>query len=95
MVNQLSAAAATTSPTTGTPGASAQAAAVLMKFSGITAERNEKAGEEPLREEDGLLSLDTAEHMLKWHAEAIGRCVELSSSGDMYVDLLTLLTSQV
>ncbi|KAJ7498715.1 exocyst complex protein [Mycena latifolia] len=69
MVNQLSAAAATTS-TSGGSSTSAQAAA-------------EKAGEEPVREEDGLLSVETAEVMLKWHAEAIGRCVELSPSTDV------------
>lgn len=32
---------------------------------------------------DGMLSLDTAEKMLKWHAEAIGRCVELSGLSDV------------
>ena len=34
-------------------------------------------------EEDGKLSVDLAETILKWHAEAVGRCVELSVSGDM------------
>ena len=34
-------------------------------------------------EEDGLLSVETAETMLKWHAEASGRCVELSSAADV------------
>jgi hypothetical protein len=83
MVNQLSAAAATTS-TGGGSTTSAQAAAVLMRFGGInSAPKQEKAGEEPVREEDGLLSVETAETMLKWHAEAIGRCVELSPSTDV------------
>jgi hypothetical protein len=39
--------------------------------------------EEPVKEEDGLLSLDAAERMLRWHAESVGRCVELSTQGDM------------
>ncbi|KAG9030353.1 Exocyst complex component 5 [Tulasnella sp. JGI-2019a] len=34
-------------------------------------------------ESDGMLSLDTAKKMLKWHAEAIGRCVELSGQSDI------------
>ncbi|TFK71784.1 exocyst complex component Sec10 [Pluteus cervinus] len=91
MVNQLSAAAATSS--TGVASTtSAQAAAALMRFGGISADRNqEKPGEEPLREEDGLLSVDTAEKMLKWHAEAIGRCVELSPSNDVAKNTFALL----
>ena len=90
MVNQLSAAATSGSGanTTGT-SASAQAAAALMKFSGFSSSSNavpkepEKPVEEIVREEDGLLSLDAAEQMLKWHAEAVGRCVVLSPSGDV------------
>lgn len=35
------------------------------------------------QEGDGELDLGVAEKMLKWHAEAIGRMVELSSSGDV------------
>ena len=34
---------------------------------------------------DGVLTLEMAERMLKWHAEAVGRVVELSPSGDVYV----------
>jgi exocyst complex component 5 len=84
VVNQLSAAAATTS--TGVASTtSAQAAAALMRFGGIsTGREQDKPGEESIREEDGLLSVDTAETMLKWHAEATGRCLELSPPNDMY-----------
>ena len=32
---------------------------------------------------DGVLNMEMAERMLKWHAEAVGRVVELSSSGDV------------
>lgn len=81
MVNQLSAAAATSTSGNSTP--SAQAAAVLMRFGGINSANQDKSSEEPIREEDGMLSIDIAETMLKWHAEAIGRCVELSLVNDV------------
>lgn len=81
MVNQLSAAAATTT-TSGGSTTSAQAAAALMRFGGINA--NQDKLEEPVREEDGLLSVDIAGKMLKWHAEAVGRCIELSPLNDKY-----------
>jgi len=81
MVNQLSAAAATS--TSGNSTTSAQAAAALMRIGGINAASQDKSSEESIREEDGLLSIDIAEKMLKWHAEAIGRCVELSLANDM------------
>ncbi|KAI5119514.1 hypothetical protein M0805_002450 [Coniferiporia weirii] len=88
MVDRLGAAAATTSVSSGVTGssASAQAAAALMKFSGLSAtaeKKQEKPGEELVREEDGLLGLDSAEQMLKLHAESVGRCVVLSPSNDV------------
>ena len=80
MVNQITTTAATTGPNT----PSAQAAAALMRFGVINPDRNsDKSSEEPLREEDGILSIDVAERMLQWHAEAIGRCVELSPPNDV------------
>ncbi|KAJ7781031.1 exocyst complex protein [Mycena metata] len=88
MVHQLSAAAATTS-TGGGSTTSAQAAAALMRFGGINT--TQKQDEEPVREEDGVLSVETAETMLKWHAEAIGRCVELSPSTDVAKHTFALL----
>lgn len=51
--------------------------------SGSQPQTQDKPGEDPIREEDGQLSVDVAEKMLKWHAEAIGRCVELSSPGEV------------
>ncbi|KAG5648890.1 hypothetical protein DXG03_000239 [Asterophora parasitica] len=90
MVNQLSAAAATTS-TGGASTTSAQAAAALLRYGGINAGNQDKSGEEPIREEDGLLSIDIAEKMLKWHAEAIGRCVELSPTNDVAKNTFALL----
>lgn len=88
MVNQLSAAAATTS-TGGGSSTSAQAAAALLRYGGINNAYQDRSGEEPIREEDGLLSVDIAEKMLKWHAEAIGRCVELSPPNDVSVAYLS------
>ncbi|EIN11132.1 hypothetical protein PUNSTDRAFT_64692, partial [Punctularia strigosozonata HHB-11173 SS5] len=70
----------------GATGTSSAAAAALMRFGGInkgTPAPAEKPEEDPAREEDGILSIDVAEQMLKWHAEAIGRCVELSSPNDV------------
>ncbi|KAI0722256.1 exocyst complex protein [Cerioporus squamosus] len=92
MVDQLSAAAAT-SPS-GSSSTSAQAAAALMRFGGLGASADrapEKPGEDPIHEEDGMLSIEVAETMLKWHAEAIGRCVELSSSSDVPKHTFALL----
>ena len=86
VVHQINAAASNTSSTTGSTTTTAQAAAAFMKFSGLgsAAEREkEKLGEELVREEDGRLSIDVSEKMLKWHAEAVGRCVELSSTSDV------------
>jgi exocyst complex component 5 len=83
MMNQISSTG--TSGTSSTAGSAA--AAALMRFGGLGATATpllaDKPGEEPIREEDGQLSLDVAERMLKWHAEAIGRCVELSASADV------------
>lgn len=87
MVTQLSSAATSTTsgPYTAAP---AQAAAAIMRFGGLgsNSERaQEKVIEEPLREEDGQLNVEVAERMLKWHAEAVGRCTELCSANDVYV----------
>ncbi|KAF7352612.1 Exocyst complex component protein [Mycena venus] len=86
MINQLSS-------TSGGSSTSAQAAAVLMRFGGIgsSAQKQEKTDDEPVREEDGLLNVQTAETMLKWHAEAMGRCIELSTSTDVAKNTFALL----
>ena len=94
MVNQLSVAAATTSPSGGIT-TSAQAAAALMRFGGINAPNQDKSNEEPTSEEDGLLSIETAEKMLRWHAEAIGRCVELSLPNDVCVTWSSIFDIQI
>ncbi|KIL70208.1 hypothetical protein M378DRAFT_117200 [Amanita muscaria Koide BX008] len=90
MVNQLSAAAASSAPA-GT-STSAQAAAALMRIGGINTERShERTNEEPVREEDGVLDIVIGEKILKWHAEAIGRCVELSLANDVPKNTFSLL----
>ncbi|KAF5363542.1 hypothetical protein D9756_000361 [Leucocoprinus leucothites] len=85
VVNQINASSVGTTT-------SAQAAAALMRFGGMTADRkSDQLTEDPVREEDGFLSVDTAEKILKWHAEAMGRCVELSPSGDVPKHTFSLL----
>lgn len=52
--------------------------------------------EDELDDTDGDLSLDIAEKMLRWHAESIGRCVDLSSPSEVpkaTFALLRVLTS--
>ena len=71
---------------TATSGAStSKAAAAIMRFGGIAgADRfQDKLPDEQVNDEDGLLAIGVAETMLKWHAEAIGRCAELSPPNDM------------
>ncbi|KAB5594612.1 Exocyst complex component sec10 [Ceratobasidium theobromae] len=91
LVNQLANAAATSSSNS-TPGSTrAQAAAAFMKFSGISGTPTESEGEDPVKEEDGVLSVEVAERMLKWHAEAIGRCVEMGPTSEVPKHALSLL----
>ena len=82
MVNQLNAAATTTTPS-GSSSTSAQAAAAILKYGGLGGTVDKTKEEEPVSEEDGQLHIAIAETMLKWHAEAVGRCVELSSANDV------------
>lgn len=53
-----------------------------MKFSGISGPQPETE-EYPIKEEDGTPTVEVAERMLKWHAEAIGRCVEMGPAGEV------------
>ncbi|KAF5359040.1 hypothetical protein D9758_004777 [Tetrapyrgos nigripes] len=88
VVNQLSAAAATTS-TGGVSSTSAQAASAILRFGGISSTNTVE--EDQVKEEDGQLSVEVAEKMLRWHAEAIGRCVELSPQNDVAKNTFALL----
>jgi exocyst complex component 5 len=58
----------------------------LKKLAGLDRkkqEKEEKNMEPEFSEQDGLLQLDIAKRMLKWHAEAIGRAVELTPHADL------------
>ena len=58
----------------------------LKKLAGLDRKKQEKEGknmEPDFSEQDGLLQLDIAKRMLKWHAEAIGRAVELTPHADL------------
>ncbi|THH26812.1 hypothetical protein EUX98_g7374 [Antrodiella citrinella] len=90
VVNQLSATAATTS-TSGTSTTSAAAAAAILRYGGLGAANKDQDKEEPVREEDGQLNINVAEIMLRWHAEAVGRCVELSPTSDVPKHAFALL----
>ncbi|KAN0131360.1 Exocyst complex component Sec10-like protein [Lactarius tabidus] len=70
--------------TSGTSSTS-KAAAAIMRFGGIASSDRfqEKMPEEQVSEDDGSLSVGAAETMLKWHAEAIGRCAELTPPNDV------------
>lgn len=46
---------------------------------------------EVMEDNDGELSLAVAERMLRWHAEAVGRCVDLSSPSDVGKNVFALL----
>ncbi|KAI0787030.1 exocyst complex component Sec10 [Irpex lacteus] len=90
MVNQLNAAATTTTPS-GSSSTSAQAAAAILKYGGLGGTADKTKEEEPINEEDGQLHIAIAETMLKWHAESVGRCVELSSPNDVPKHIFALL----
>lgn len=61
----------------------------LMKLSGMSALSKDKSKiespESMYEVGDGALDLGVAEKMLKWHAEAVGRMVELSAAADVSV----------
>lgn len=65
------------------PSTTQQAAAAILKYSGVRPEQQNADEAYGVQDEDGSLMLEMGERMLRWHAEAIGRCVELSSSGDV------------
>jgi len=52
---------------------------------GVRGDLVDKGLEDKVWETDGMLLLATAERMLKWHAEAVGRVVELSPSSEVCV----------
>lgn len=69
----------------------------LKKLAGLDRKRQERDGktvEPEFTEQDGMLQIDVAKRMLKWHAEAIGRAVELTPHTDMSFPSVHLLTCQ-
>jgi hypothetical protein len=92
LVNQLANAAATSSSNSAPGSTRAQAAAAFMKFSGISGPQVESE-DDPVKEEDGAPSVEVAETMLKWHAEAIGRCVEMGPASEVWVGVHKLFPS--
>jgi hypothetical protein len=84
MVNQISSSANGTPGTTQTSGLKS-----LLKLSGISADDsanplNEELPTTPeLCESDGQLDLNVAEKLLTWHAESVGRMIELSSPSEV------------
>lgn len=62
---------------------SSRAMRVFTKLSGVTSSNGEKEPEIHVDPNDGLLKLEVAERMLRWHAEAVGRMVELSAPSDV------------
>lgn len=54
--------------------------AALLKLSGLSSDATDAPHFE---ETDGVLDLLVSERILRWHAEAIGRCLDLSLSADM------------
>lgn len=75
MVNQLSETSAASS-----------SAAALLKLSGKNDEINKE-----LNENDGKLSLNVAERMLRWNAESVGRCIDLTLSNNLSKNVFKLL----
>ena len=94
------ASAASAAPVPGSPNAGSAASLPvgsglkqLMKLGGMRVDDSpDPAGPLPASAEgDGVLRLEVAEHMLKWHAEAVGRMVELSPPSDVPKNAFALL----
>lgn len=105
MVNQLTTAAAQAASSalpnspqlmSPTPDSESSRLGQLMKLSGIATLTTNKGAKEDgnfeklFEEGDGELDLAISQKMLKWHAEAVGRMVELSASGDVSVAHLSV-----
>lgn len=84
LTKQVTSKAEEVTANTGASRTAAMAAAAFLKVTGKPPDID-KGKEEPISEAHGTLNVEFAEIMLKWHAEAIGRCVELSTPTDVYV----------
>lgn len=65
----------TLTPVGGKPG--------LQRADSMRGDLVNKGLEDKVWAADGILTVEMAERMLKWHAEAVGRVVELSQSSDV------------
>lgn len=79
VVNQL----ATASTSSSSSQTTQTAAAAILKYSGVEKRAGEKEGELRVQRQDGETTVELGETVLRWHAEALGRCVELSPSADV------------
>ncbi|WAQ89859.1 hypothetical protein PtA15_11A551 [Puccinia triticina] len=92
MVNQISSSANGTPGTTQTSGLKS-----LLKLSGISADDSTNPLTEgvpttpELCESDGQLDLNVVEKLLTWHAESVGRMIELSSPSEVPENVFSLL----
>ncbi|EJD53474.1 exocyst complex component Sec10 [Auricularia subglabra TFB-10046 SS5] len=102
VVNQLGANTTSSGISSGSGSSTtAKATAAFMKFSGMSSSSaaqtqaqqgaDGKPAEDPIREADGELSIEVAEKMLKWHAEAVGRCVEFGANSEVPKQAFALL----
>lgn len=56
----------------------------LKKLAGLDRKKTDgKTTEVEFTEQDGILQTQSAKRMLKWHAEAVGRLVELTPHTDL------------
>ena len=68
----------------------------LKRLAGLDRKRQETVGktvEPEFSEQDGNLDISFAKRMLKWHAEAIGRMVELTPHAELYTLQFSWLTT--
>ena len=57
----------------------------LKKLAGLERKKTDgKAAEVEFTEQDGVLQAQAAKRMLRWHAEAVGRAIELTPHTDLY-----------
>ncbi|MBW0500625.1 hypothetical protein O181_040340 [Austropuccinia psidii MF-1] len=98
MVNQLSVAAQSSASTSGSIGNTQNSGLKsLLKLSGIRANEptcdipGQPQTEVEISDCDGELDLNVAEKMLTWHAEAVGRMIELSTAADVPKSIFSLL----
>jgi hypothetical protein len=82
----------TSSPQLGGETSNVSGLKALMKLSGMgsrdSANSDRQTSVISLDPQDGTLKLEVAERLLKWHAEALGRMVDLSPTADVSVTAL-------